>query len=120
MTNNTSVPQTEQLARARSWEVIPLGTKSTRTFSTPTGHKVIALVVEDTDGSHVSVHVTNETAFVNMGFASFVGDNHRQECEEYLSQHLSSPALEHVCTHFDALCNSLGGNTARTSPNRQN
>lgn len=108
MTNNTSVPQTEQLVRARSWEVTPLNIKSTVTFGTPTGHKVIAIIVEDRDNSHVSVHVTNDTAFVNMGFASFVGDNHRQEYEDYLTQHLSSPAIEYVCTHFDALCNSLG------------
>lgn len=90
-----------------SWELTHLSTKSTRTFCTPTGHKVIVLIVEDAVSSHVSVHVTNEIAFVNMGFASFVGDNHRQECEDYLSQHLSSPALEHVCTHFDALSNLL-------------
>ena len=120
MSNHNPAPQNAQPAQARSWELIPLSAKSTRTFGTPTGHKVIVLIVEDTDSSHVSVHVTNETAFVNMGFASFVGDNHRQECEDYLSQHLSSPALEHVCTHFDALCNSLGGNTAKTSLNRQN
>ena len=103
-----------------SWELTPLGTKSTRTFGTPTGHRVIVLIVEGTDSSHVSVHVTNETAFVNMGFASFVGDNHRQECEDYLSQHLSSPALEYVCTHFDALCNPFDEDTARTSHNHQN
>lgn len=120
MTNNTSVPQTEQLVRARSWEVTPLSIKSTLTFVTPTGHKVIAVILESRDNSHISVHVTNDTSFVNMGFASFVGDNHQQECEDYLTQRLLSPALEHVCTHFDALCNSLGGNTARTSPNRQN
>ena len=90
-----------------SWELTHLSTKSTRTFCTPTGHKVIVLIVEDADSSHVSVHVTNDTSFVNMGFASFVGDNHQQECEDYLTQRLSSPALEHVCTHFDALSNPL-------------
>ena len=107
MTNNTSVPEIEQLAQARSWQVAPLSIKSTVTFETPTGHKVIAIIVEERDSSHISVHVTNDTSFVNMGFASFVGDNHQQECEDYLTQRLSSPALEHVCTHFDALCNSL-------------
>lgn len=88
-----------------SWELTHLSTKSTRTFCTPTGHKVIVLIVEDADSSYVSVHVTNEIAFVNMGFASFVGDNHQQECEDYLTQYLSSPALEYVCRNFDALCN---------------
>ena len=105
MTNNTSVPQTEQPSQARNWELTPLGTKSTRTFVTPTGHKVIVIIVEERDNSHVSVHVTNDTAFVNMGFSYFVGDNHQQECEDYLTQYLSSPALEYVCTHFDTLCN---------------
>lgn len=120
MVTNTAVSPSTQPVQARSWELTPLSTKSTRTFGTPTGHKVIVLIAEDINSSHVSVHVTNETAFVNMGFAAFVGDNHRQECEDYLSQHLSSPALEHVCTHFDALCNFLDGNTVRTSPNHQN
>ena len=108
MINNTSAPQTEQLAQARSWELTPLSTKSTRIFVTSTGHKVIAIIVEERDNSHVSVHVTNETAFVNIGFASFVGDNHRQEYEDYLDNLISGSGLEFVCRHFDALCNSLG------------
>lgn len=108
MTNNTSVPQTEQPSQARNWELTSLGTKSTRTFVTPTGHKVIVIIVEERDNSHVSVHVTNDTAFVNMGFASFVGDNHRQEYEDYLGNLISGSGLEFVCRHFDALCNSLG------------
>lgn len=107
MVTNTSVSQTEQLGQARSWQVSPLSIKSTVTFETPTGHKVIAIIVEERDSSHISVHVTNDTSFVNMGFASFVGDNHQQECEDYLTQRLLSPALEHVCTHFDALFNPL-------------
>lgn len=107
MVTNTAVSQTEQLGQARSWQVAPLSIKSTVTFETPTGHKVIAIIVEERDSSHISVHVTNDTSFVNMGFASFVGDNHQQECEDYLTQRLSSPALEHVCTHFDALSNPL-------------
>lgn len=108
MSNNNPAPQTEQPVQAHNWEVTPLSIKSTVTFGTPTGHKVIAVIMEGRGSSHVSVHVTNDTAFVNMGFASFIGDNHQQECEDYLTQHLSSPALEHACTHFDALCNSLG------------
>jgi S-adenosylmethionine/arginine decarboxylase-like enzyme len=108
MTNNTSVPEIEQLAQAHGWGVTPLSIKSTLTFVTPTGHKVIAVILESRDNSHISVHVTNDTSFVNMGFASFVGDNHQQECEDYLTQRLSSPAIEHVCTHFDALSNSFG------------
>ena len=93
MPNNTSVPQTEQPSQARNWELTPLGTKSTRTFVTPTGHKVIAIIVEERDNSHVSVHVTNDTAFVNMGFASFVGDNHRQDYEDHLSRLFSSHGM---------------------------
>lgn len=120
MVTYPSSPQGGEPVQAPNWGLTPLGTKSTRTLGTPTGHKVIALIVEGVDSSHVSVHVTNETAFVNTGFASFVGDNHRKEYEDYLSQHLSSPALEYVCTHFDALCNSLDGNTVRTSTNHQN
>lgn len=103
-----------------SWELTPTTAEITRTFRTPTSHKVIVLIVEGTEGSHVSVHVTNETAFVNMGFASFVGDNHRQEYEDYLSRHLSSPALEHVCTHFDTLCNPFDKDAIKTSINHQN
>ncbi|MBQ3010503.1 MAG: hypothetical protein IJD81_04890 [Oscillospiraceae bacterium] len=105
MATNASASLSEQPVQARSWELTPITAKTTRTFGTPTGHKVIVIIVEDIDNSHVSVHVTNETAYVNMGFASFVGDNHQQECKDYLTQHLSSPALEHVCRHFDALCN---------------
>ena len=108
MTNNTSVPEIEQLAQAHGWGVTPLSIKSTLTFVTPTGHKVIAVIVEGRDNSYVSVHVTNDAAFVNMGFSYFVGDNHQQECEDYVSRLISSPGLEFVCTHFDALCNSLG------------
>lgn len=115
-----SSPQGGEPVQAPNWGLTPLGTKSTRTFGAPTGHKVIVLIVEDTDSSHVSVHVTNETAFVNMGFASFVGDNHRQECESYLSQHLSSSALEYICTNFDALCNPLDEDAIGTSINHQN
>ena len=103
---SNSTPATPEI-NASNWELTPLSTKSTRTFVTSTGHKVIAIIVEERDSSHISVHVTTDTSFVNMGFASFIGDNHQQECEDYLTQRLLSPALEHVCTHFDALCNSL-------------
>ena len=108
MVTNTSASITEQPAQACNWELTPLGTKSTRTFVTPTGHKVIVIIVEERDNSHVSVHVTNDTAYVNMGFASFVGDNHRQDYEDYLSRLFSSHGIEFTCTHFDALSNSLG------------
>ena len=107
MVTNKSAFHVEQPAPARSWELTPLTAQITCTFGTPTGHKVTAIIVEERDSSHISVHVTNDTSFVNMGFASFVGDNHQQECEDYLTQRLSSPALEHVCTHFDALSNPL-------------
>ena len=105
MVTNISAFHVEQPVQARHWELTPLSIKSTVTLGTPTGHKVIAIILESRDNSHISVHVTNDTAFVNMGFASFVGDNHQQECEDYLTQRLLSPALEHVCTHFDALSN---------------
>jgi len=105
MVTNISAFHVEQPVQARHWELTPLSIKSTVTLGTPTGHKVIAIILESRDNSHISVHVTNDTAFVNMGFASFVGDNHQQECEDYLTQYLSSPALEYVCRNFDALCN---------------
>lgn len=105
MSNYTPAFQKEL---ASNWELTPLTAKITRTFGTPTGHKVLVQTVEGDDYSYVSVQVTDDNAFVNMGFASFVGDNHQQECEYYLTQHLSSPALEHVCRHFGVLCNPFG------------
>ncbi len=107
MVTNKSAFHVEQPAPARSWELTPLTAQITCTFGTPTGHKVTAIIVESHDSSHISVHVTNDIAFVKIGFAYFVGDNHQQECEDYLTQHLSSPALEYVCRHFDTLCNPL-------------
>lgn len=108
MVTNTSASLTEQPAQTCNWELTPLSTKSTRTFVTSTGHKVIAIILEERDSSHISVHVTDDTAYVTMGFASFVGDNHRQEYEDYLGNLISGSGLEFVCRHFDALCNSLG------------
>ncbi len=120
MVTYPSSPQGGEPVQAPNWGLTPLGIKSTRTFGTPTGHKVIVLIVEGIDSSHVSVHVTNETAFVNMGFAFFVGDNHRQEYEDYLSQCISRPALEFICTNFDALCNPFDEDAIGTSINHQN
>ena len=108
MVTNTSASQTEQPVQTRSWELIPLGTKSTRTFVTPTGHKVLVQTIEGIDYSYVSVQVTDDNAFVNMGCAYFTGCNHQQECEDYLAQHMSCPALEHVCRHFGVLCSPFG------------
>ena len=107
MDTNTSVSQMEQPVQARSWELTPFTAQITCNFGTPTGHKVTAILVESRDSSHVSVHVTNDAAFVKTVFSYFVGENHQQECEDYLTQYLSSPALEYVCTHFNALCDSF-------------
>jgi hypothetical protein len=108
MSNHTPAPLNAQPAQGENWELTPLVAKTTRTFGTSTGHKLIVHTVEGSDYSHVSVHVTDETAFINMGFSSFVGDNHRQDYEDYLSRLISSHGLEYVCTHFDALCTPFG------------
>lgn len=98
-----------QRVPASDWELTPLRTESARIFGTPTGHKVVVETVEGSDYSNLSVYVTNDNAIVVMGYAYFTGSNHRQDCEEYLDQHLSGPALEFTCTHFDALSTPLKG-----------
>ena len=62
MVTNKAAFHVEQPAPARSWGLTPLTAQITCTFGTPTGHKVTAIIVESHDSSHISVHVTNDTA----------------------------------------------------------
>lgn len=104
MSNSTpAIPE----VKTSNWELTPLSTESSRTFVTPTGHKVVVETMEGSDYSNLSTYVTNDKAIVVMGYAYFTGSNHRQDCEEYLDQRLSGPALEFTCMHFDELSTPL-------------
>lgn len=109
MSNYIPAPQNAQPVQGQNWELTPLSTESTRIFGTPTGHKVVVETMEGNDYSNLSVYVTNDTAYVVMGYGYFTGSNHRQDCEDYLGQHLPGPEIEFTCTHFDALSTPLKG-----------